>query len=387
MRDLIFVSMEDWDDVWRRNQFLCAALSRRFPTMKILFVGLPINVSHQIRRGRFSGSTGPATWTVPGFPNITFTRALKLFPDSIGAGRVLNELAARLHIRRVASKLGIKAPLLWLNPHSAVHTAGKMGESAVVYDITDDWALVPSFSERERNLIAAQDRRLCARADLVVVCSEALERSRGPRSKRVLLLPNGVDVEHYAGVMHGANGHGANGSGLPHPVFGYTGTLHRDRIDAGLLVRLARSFPEGSVVLVGPDHLDAGTRATLAAEKNMHLCGPAPYAEIPQKMAGFDVCIVPHMMTPFTESLNPIKLWEYLASGKPVVSTDVAGFRDYSDLCHVAGEPEEFIAACRAALGENGARSAERVAVARRNSWESRLDTLIEALEPLGVAA
>jgi len=380
MRDLIFVSMENWDDIWRRNQFLCAALSRRFPSVKILFVGLPINVSHQVRRGNLSGSKGPATWTVPNFPNITFTRALKLFPDSIAAGRAVNDLVARLHIRRLARKLGIQAPLLWLNPHSAVHMAGRMGESAVVYDITDDWALVPSISETERKQIAGQDRRLCARADLVVVCSEALERSRIPRSRRVLLLPNGVDVEYYAGVMGGANG-----SSLPHPVFGYTGTLHRDRIDAGLLVRLARSFPKGSVVLVGPDHLDPQTRASLAAEKNVHLCGPVPYAEIPRKMAGFDVCIVPHVMTPFTESLNPLKLWEYLASGKPVVSTDVAGFRDYSNLCHVAGEPEGFIAACRAALGENGSRSVERMAVARRNSWHSRLDTLIEALRPLGV--
>jgi len=375
MRDLIFVSMEDWDDVWRRNQFLCAALSRRFPTMKILFVGLPVNVSHQIRQGRLSGAKGPKTWTVPGFANITFTKALKLFPDSLAAGRAINAWVARVHIRCVARRLGITAPLLWLNPHSAVHMAGKMGEKAAVYDITDDWALVPSFSEKERSLIAEQDRELCARADLVVVCSEALERSRVSRSKRVLLLPNGV--------MGGVGG--VNGSGLPHPVFGYTGTLHRDRIDAGLLVRLARSCPEGSVVLVGPDHLDAGTRATLAAEKNVHLCGPAPYAEIPRRMAGFDVCIVPHVMTPFTESLNPIKLWEYLASGKPVVSTNVAGFRDYSELCHVAGEPEEFIAACRVALAENGSGSGERMAVARRNSWQSRLDTLIEALRPLGV--
>lgn len=383
MRDLIFVSMEDWDDIWRRNQFLCAALARRFPSMKILFVGLPLNISHQLRSGRLSGSKGPATWTVPGFPNITFTRALKLFPDSVAAGRAVNEWAARMHIRRVARKLGMRGPLLWLNPHSAVHMAGRMGEKAVVYDITDDWALVPSFSPKERSLIAGQDRRLCARADLVVVCSEALERSRIPRSRRVLLLPNGVDVDHYSGVMQ--PGAQANGSTLPHPVFGYTGTLHRDRIDAALLVRLARSFPGGSVVLVGPDHLDPQTRATLAAEKNMHLCGPAPYAEIPLKMAGFDVCIVPHVMTPFTESLNPIKLWEYLASGKPVVSTNVAGFRDYSNLCHVAGEPEGFIAACRAALGENGSRSIERIAIARRNSWQARLDSLLEALRPLGV--
>jgi glycosyltransferase involved in cell wall biosynthesis len=350
--------------------------------MKLLFVGLPIDLTGQLRRGNLSGFKGPLTHSVPNFPNITFTRPVKVLPDSVAAGRAVNGLSSRVHIRRVARNLGIRAPLLWLNPHSAVHMAGRMGESAIVYDITDDWELVPSFSKRQRKLIAEQDRRLCARADLVSVCSEALGRSRIPCSRRVLLLPNGVDVDHYAGVMNQANG-----SALAHPVFGYTGTLHRDRIDVDLLVRLARSFPGGSVVLVGPDHLDPRTRAILAAENNVHLCGPVPYAEIPRKMAGFDVCIVPHVMTPFTESLNPIKLWEYLASGKPVVSTDVAGFRDYSGLCHVAGEPEGFIAACRVALREKGSRSQERMAVARRNSWESRMDALIEALRPLGGAA
>jgi glycosyltransferase involved in cell wall biosynthesis len=384
--------MEDWDAIWRRNQFLCATLSRRFPDTKILFVGLPVNVSNRVRCGRWwSDKDGPLSGTVEGYPNITVTRALKLFPDSITLGRKINEAMARFHIRSVATRLGMRSPLLWLNPHSAVHMAGRMSEGAVVYDITDDWALVPSFSERERTLIASQDQSLCKRADMVIACSDAIHASRLPCSKRVLLLPNGVDVEHYSGVMRRVNGtsNGAKGAkgALPHPVFGYTGTLHRDRIDAALLVRLARAFPSGSIVLIGPDHLDGETRARLAAERNIHLCGPAPYTEIPARMAAFDVCIVPHVVTPFTESLNPIKLWEYLASGKPVVSTAVAGFRDYGDLCHIAPDAEGFITRCREALGENGARSTERIAVARKNSWESRVDTLLAALEPLGVAA
>jgi teichuronic acid biosynthesis glycosyltransferase TuaH len=378
-RDLVFVSLEDWDEVWRRNQFLCASLARRFSDRKILFVGLPRDVSHQLRRGRLSGLRRPTPRTVPGLPNITVTHPLKLFPNSLEVGRRLNEALARSHVQQAARELGIRYPLLWLNPHSAVHMAGRMGEAAVVYDITDDWTLA-SFPERESRLIQAQDRALCRRADLVVVCSEALRESRRPLCRRLLLLPNGVDAEHYREVSEGSRSPAAE---WPSPVFGYTGTLHSDRIDASLIVALARAFPRGSVVLVGPDSLNLEVRAVLAAERNVHLTGPVPYQEIPRRMAGFDVCIVPHRESAFTETLNPIKLWEYLAGGKPVVSSNVAGFRDYRHLCRIASAPDDFVAACREALAAGDVGRETRMAEARKHSWEARVDTLLDAMCPL----
>jgi len=379
MRDLIFVSLEDWDEVWRRNQFLCAALARRFPEMKILFVGLPRNVSHGLRHGKLAELGGKATRTLPDFPNITVTHALKLFPDSMDAGRRCNERMARGHIRRVARRLGLRDPLLWLNPHGAVHMAGAMNEKAVIYDITDDWAMAPSFSERDRKLIVEQDRALCQRADLVVVCSESLEASRRGRCKALLLLPNGVDHARYAAIPDASQP-----GRWPGPVFGYTGTIHSDRFDVELVAGLAEAFPGGSVVLVGPDHLTAGEKSRLAAHPNIHITGPVPYARIPEVMGHFDVCIVPHVETQFTNSLNPLKLWEYLASGKPVVSTNVAGFSDYPQFCRIASGREGFVRACREALGENGASRAGRRLEAARHSWDRRVDVLLETLAGAG---
>ena len=380
--DLIFVSLEDWDDVWRRNQFVCAALARRFPQSKILFVGLPRNVSHDLKHGKFSALRSQPTVTLPEFPNITITHALKLFPDSLPLGRRLNEWAARNHIRKVASSLGMKNPLLWLNPHSAVHMAGKMGERGVVYDITDDWAEAPSFSDRDRKLIIEQDRELCARADLVVVCSESLEQSRRNRSKKILLLKNGVDNDRYAAIPD----HPEPGP-WPRPVFGYTGTIHSDRFDVDLVSGIADTFPEGSLVLVGPDHLTGEEKTRLQTKKNVHVTGPVPYAKIPGVMSQFDVCIVPHVETPFTNSLNPLKLWEYLASGKPVVSTNVAGFNSYPEFCRIATGRESFTGACREALVENGEHRAARRSEARKHGWEQRIDVLLDTLAASGLIA
>ncbi len=376
MPDLIFVSMENWDEVWRRNQFLCSSLARRFPDRKILFVGMPWDVTRHLRRGTLRELRKPITWKIPALPNITVAHPLKFFPESFKIGQWLNEWISRIQLRRTARRLRMKQPLLWLNPHSAVHMAGEMGERAVIYDITDDWSLTPCFSEKLRERIKEQDTKLCGLADLVIVCSDDLYRTRKQACRRILLLPNGVNVEHYSKALPAAEP-----DGLQRPVFGYTGTLHPDRTDVSLIAALADAFPEGTVMLVGPNHFTSRENEILASRRNVVMPGAAPYAQIPEIMNRFDVCIVPHVETPFTESLNPIKLWEYLASGKPIVSSNIAGFRDYAHLCKIASGTEEFVKACQLALRENGSQRAERMSEARRNTWESRVDGLLSALK------
>jgi len=380
MRELIFVSLENWDEVWRRNQPICAALVRRFPDIKILFVGLPRNVSHDLRHGSLRALRTRATWTVPDYPNITVTRALKLCPDSIPTGRRFNEAMTRRHVSRIARGLGFTDPLLWLNPHSAVHMAGAMNEKAVIYDITDDWAMAPSFSERDRKLIVAQDRALCLRADLTVVCSDVLEKSRQGRCKDLLLVQNGVECEHYAAIPDKTQP-----GPWPGPVLGYTGTIHGDRFDVDLVAGLAAAFSRGSIVLVGPDHLTKSEKEKLAPHSNIHITGPVAYARIAEVMAQFDICIVPHVENKFTNSLNPLKLWEYLAAGKPIVSTNVSGFSSYPQFCRIASGTDPFIQACHEALAEDGTLRSDRRAEALKHSWDQRVELLIERLSEKGL--
>jgi len=379
MQDLIFVSMENWDDVWRRNQFVCAGLARRFPDRKILFVGLPINVTNDIRRGRLP-NVKPNDRTVPGLPNIMLTRPLKLLPDTLGWGRRLNEALFRASVRAAARRLGMQSPILWLNPHSAVHMAGQMGESQVIYDITDDWTTLTQ-SPALTKLTVAQDAALCRRADAVIVCSERLQAMKQGLTERLYLVPNGVDADHYRSVLDGTGPLPAPADRWARPVLGYTGTIHPDRVDVPLIEALAKRFPSGTIALVGPNMLTGEDQQRLAACGNVVLTGPVPYAEVPEIMRAFDVCITPHRVTPFTESLNPIKLWEYLAAGKPIVATPVAGFRDYPYFVRLASDPDGFALAVEAALTEDPAAGEARRSEARRHSWNSRLDHVVEVMD------
>lgn len=378
--DLIFVSMENWDDVWRRNQFVCAGLACRYPERKILFVGLPRDFSNSLRRGRVGELWAADRQTVPGLPNITLARPPKLLPNTLTAGRKFNEALFRTHVRRESRRLGMERPLLWLNPHSAVHLVGQMGQQATVYDITDDWISLTQ-SPRLTQLITTQDAQLCRRADAVIVCSQKLFDLKRDLARNLHLIANGVDAAHYRRVLDGAGPLPPAAAAWTRPVLGYTGTIHPDRVDVTLVEALARQMQAGTVALVGPDMLGADDHARLAACGNVVLTGPVPYADVPDYMRAFDVCITPHRVTPFTESLNPIKLWEYLAAGKPIVSTNVAGFRDYPQYVRIASGPEEFMQNVREALQEPRAVAEARRGAAAGHTWDARLDQMEAVLQ------
>ncbi len=517
---LIFVSLESWDDIWRRNQFVCAELARRFPDMRILFVCPPRDVSNAVRTRRLGLLRGPNNWHPEGFDNITVTRPLKLLPSTLAVGRWINDVMTRAHIRKVMKKLeerggslpqrrddttgpeihkevaevteggdgglrvtglagqpagrgldgddyhndtttesyvgihkevaevteggdgglrvtglagqpagrgynggrksksGIQKPegqketlnadivahpkgpaqherlltgkhnvLLWLNPQDAVHMVGRMGESRVVYDITDDWTQFTHFTER-KGLLArtiAEDAELCRRADSVIVCSRSLYESRQALSRDIHLIPNGVDAAHYRCVLDEQGPLPEACRNWPRPVFGYTGSIHADRVDVKLLEAMTAAMKgqniPGTIVLIGPVMLPAEQQRQLEGTGRVIFTGPMAYRDLPQYMRAFDVCIVPHCMTAFVESLNPIKLWEYLAAGKPIVSTDVAGFRDYPALVRMARTADEFLTQCGAAVLEGNTKSALRRAEAAKHSWRSRVDEIVKVMK------
>ncbi len=428
---LLFLSLENWDDIWRRNQFICAELARRFPDMHILFVAPPRDVSNAIRTRNFASLRGGKPWHPDGLPNITIFRPLKFLPNSLSVARVFNEWLIRLQIRRATASIrrlrmnetalpeavntgdapvasvsgaqpgdaltppqtavaleGSDSELLWINAHDAVHLVGRMGESKVIYDITDDWTKFSHFTDRPalRRLTIAQDARLCQLADDVIVCSQALYDSKKELARRLHLIPNGVDAAHYAAVIKGTGPlpPDADPAAWPRPVYGYTGSIHADRVDVDMVAAIARlliarNLP-GTLVLLGPNMLSTADSQRLLATGRVALPGPRPYHDLPQFMRAFDVCMTPHCMTEFVESLNPIKLWEYLAAGKPIVSTDVAGFRDFPDLVRIARTPEEFLAQLQAALAEGTSKAAHRQATAASHTWQARVDQIVSLL-------
>jgi glycosyltransferase involved in cell wall biosynthesis len=145
-------------------------------------------------------------------------------------------------------------------------------------------------------------------------------------------------------------------------------------VDLKLIDVLARAFPQATIALVGPSFLTSSETLFIQQRSNIIVTGPVPYSLVPEYMRGFDVCVTPHVVSAFTESLNPIKLWEYLAAGKPVVATNIAGFRDFPNLINIARDAESFVNLCADALHEGSEKGEERRREARKHSWGCRVD-------------
>ncbi len=385
--DIVHISMEDWEGVWRRNQPVATEFARRGAAggRRILYVGLAIDVSHALRKGKWQtirhalrGAAQPPA--VPEAENVFLLKPVKWLPNTLRWGRAFNQWHELRQIKHACRTLGIKIPVLWMNPHYALHLVGKLSERLSVYDIGDDWT-IPNQKEWLRRLTIWQDAELCRRADVVIVVSEHLYELKKNLARRLHHIPNGVYTDRYTAIQERT-------TLSPHPitaewerpVLGYTGTLHAERVNVDMILNLARGLQKGTVALVGPSLLDAPTTKLLEAEPNIRLTGAVPFAEMPRVMNAFDVCIVPHVVSAFTESLSPLKLYEYLASGLPTVSTPISGFRDHPEFVYLASGDAEFRAAIETALNEDKSLPARRQERARAYSWDARMDAIEAAL-------
>lgn len=311
---LVVCSLEPWDEIWRRNQFFVDLIRKRNPSMRVLFV----EPAHDLVSGVLRGERPPpiAPQAIAGHGRLWRLRPTKPLPRVAGPWA---DVALRAQVRRAARSLGMVQPTLWIND---VTYAGLVRATRwpTVYDITDDWLVEQTVPERVRRRRARLEQVLLAEAAEVVVCSAALAESRG-RTRRVTLIPNGVDVEHFRRPQPRPADLGDA------PVAVYVGTLHDERFDVELVCDLAVALPHLTITLVGPDALQPDSRAALTAPPNVKLLGPRPYPGVPGYLQHADVVLVPHRVNAFTESLDPIKAYECLAVGTPTVATEVAGFR------------------------------------------------------------
>ena len=350
LSSIVVCSLEEWDEVWRRNQFFCRQLLERDPDLRVLFVEPPADPLHDVTSGR-----PPRALRLRRVGRVNAFRPLKPLPRRAGA---LADRSLHAQVRLAVRVLRLTDPVLWINDVTYAPLIERTGWPSV-YDVTDDWLESTSHSHQLQRL-RALDRLALERADEVVVCSPKLAETRGA-SRPVTLIPNGVDVDLFRRPQ-------ARPRDLPpSPVAVYAGTLHSTRLDLALAGRLAAELPDVSFAFVGPDSLTAGERRELESHANVTLLGPRPYERVPGYLQHADVIVVPHVVSPFTESLDPIKLYECLAIETPTVATPVAGFREHADDLAIV-DASAFVGCVRDVLADGAPRRAHE----QPPSWSDR---------------
>ncbi|WP_437597373.1 glycosyltransferase [Sorangium sp. So ce590] len=278
--------------------------------------------------------------------------------------------------------------VLWYYTPMALSFSRHLVPAATVYDCMDE---LSAFSGAPPAL-KVREAELLRRADLVFAGGASLYEAKRALHRSVHAFPSSVDVAHFARARAASRAEPADQAEIPRPRLGFFGVLD-ERMDLDLLAAVAALRPAWQIVLVGP--VVKIDRATLPRAPNIHVLGQRPYEELPAYLGGWDVALLPFARNEATRFISPTKTPEYLAGGRPVVSTSIRDVvRPYGELglVRIADAPGDFVAAVEAALAEErGALLARADDFLGQGSWDAtwaRMDRLLEGtLEARGRAA
>ncbi len=286
-----------------------------------------------------------------------------------------NQVLLRRQIRRVMRKLRMSDPVVWVVCPVACDTALNIQRSKLVYQRTDRSEDYPNV---DAETITACDRKLKAQADLTIFVNARLYDEEAGQCRNAIYLDHGVDFDMFASAESDSR-RPPDIAAIQGPIAGYFGALDDHKLDVEFIKTIADLSPGISFVFVGKA---SHGFLCLAEKTNVWLLGQKPYEQIPDYGKCFDVAILPWVKSRWTQAANPIKLKEYLALGKPIVSTSAfSEVQQYRDVIHVADTPEEFSQEIMKAVGENGP---DQVAIRRKRveqaSWDSKARTVLAAI-------
>jgi hypothetical protein len=277
-------------------------------------------------------------------------------------------------IRQTLRAAGImERPVLVTGTPPSAGIVGRLDEVASLYFCMDDFLHLPGVTT---SMIGPLEQRLLERVDVVVATVQFLVASKQPRSGVAHYLPQGVSYEHFRTPQPVPD----DLASLPRPWIGFAGAIS-DCCDLDLLNTLAGAIPNGSIVLVGPVTVTDPQRMDRLTASNIHQLGPRPYAELPGFVQAFDVGIIPYLLNPWTEAVDPLKLLEYLASGIPVVSTRLPEVEKYADDVAIADTVDAFAAMTLVAANASPEARSRGQRTASQHDWSARAARFLEIVD------
>jgi glycosyltransferase involved in cell wall biosynthesis len=282
-----------------------------------------------------------------------------------------------LQVSRAARRMGIRRPLVWVACPPAALAVESIGPVGLVYQRTDRFE---EFRGVDSQQIAGFDRDLKQRADLTLYCSHLLLEQERSSCRSVAFVDHGVDYDVFERASSDGSAEPRDIAEIPRPRAGFVGGIDAHTFDPELFIRVARALPDVSFVMVGACSLPQNW-CTLP---NVHLLGRRPYEDVASYMSSSDVLIMPWNNSPWIQACNPVKLKEYLATGRPIVSSPFHELAWYEGLVRVAGDTESFVRQIRAALADRHDATPGRDRV-RGTTWTAQAGEVDRLLSGLGL--
>jgi len=343
-----------WHGVWQRPNHILSRLAARVP---VVVLEEPFAASSDV-------------------DSITCADGVTIVKPHRTGDRA--EAADAASLKVIQSLVGKRRPLVWLYTPMMMELANLFPEAPLVFDKMDE---LSAFAGADP-LMNALESEVLARADLVFAGGRSLFRSVRERAVHTRCYPSGVDMQHFERAMRE----------VPHvklqpyagrPVFGYIGVID-ERLDLALVAKVADARPDAVVVLVGP--ILKISSASLPQRPNIVYLGKAEYHELPALLAGFDVALMPFALNRHTEHISPTKTLEYLAAGKPVVSTAVPDVvADFADVVYIGANHDAFVRDLAAAQRPDPERQVRARAKVSAGSWDAVVDSMTADLAAFAI--
>jgi glycosyltransferase involved in cell wall biosynthesis len=358
MKTLVVFSHLRWNFVYQRPQHLLARLASRW---RIIFIEEPVPQSARNELELIEPAEGVEVWR----PHVTGD-APGFHDDHLP---VLRRLVANAMCEHRVDDYWI-----WFYSPMAVPLGAELTPRGVVYDCMDE---LSAFKNAPRQLIQ-RENALFKMADLVFTGGRSIYNAKRNRHPDVHCFPSSVDAGHF---RRATQDHPLQAA-LPRPRLGYCGVID-ERINLPLIDAVAKARPEWQIVMVGPT-VKIDTQ-DLPRRPNIHWLGQQSYDDLPAFISGWDVCLLPFALNEATRYISPTKTLEYMACGRPSVSTSIRDVVEpYGHVVNIADTPEGFVIDCEAILErtreEQAAHSQALAEIVARTSWDSTAQAMAELI-------
>jgi len=344
------------------SQFhLLSFLTRTKEAIRLLkrFVCGPINISDNL-------------W-IHCFPSI--------FPYRSGFASLANSLTLAINqflpkqlLNRICQGLKIDSPIVIIGTATALPLIDRLNPKLVVYHCSDDYTQQPNFPTSFKDL----EEQLIRRADLIICTAEELRQAKASINPKTYTVTNGADISHFNSSLKQKTVIPIELQQLPGPIIGYVGTIF-EWLNFEMIAQAAISKPQWSFVFIGPVTTDVSPIRNL---KNVYLLGPKPYSVIPNYLKGFDVATIPFIIHDVTLRASPVKFYEYLASGTPIVATQLPDLDRFDHLVTLFSTPDKYLESLEYAITDKSKENlTNRIREADKHSWIFRFEKVDELID------
>ncbi len=377
---------DDWDGLWRNRQQLLSIFARQ---NKVLFVEKERHLRPTLARFR-QGDLGLSDLHRSSIQHVSDNLFVFRHPVWVPvSGRFpLKQFTQKirwLYLKNTVRKLQMSQPIVWFYHPKWLDMVEKFSSARLrLYHVIDEYTSYQGKTLFRRCLDEEQEKKMLTQVDAVIVVSRKLHEAKHPFNSHTYVIPNGVNCQAYSDALADPN--------LPEklraikpPRLGYSGLIG-DKLNLSMLEDLAQKNPEWSLVFLGPVNvsIQAKTWQVLQAMPNVHYLGLVKVSQVPHYVKGFDVGLMPYLQDHHSETISPLKLYDYLAAGLPITSIDIPAAREFSPYIHLASSPENFSQAVRTALADTTPeRRQARRDIAAQHTWEARVEQLSDLIQAL----